>query len=100
MTPHQLIEFDWGLANSEKPFLWVIRLDLVGGNSTIVPSEFVTKTKDRPMLASWCHQEKILKHPSIGCFLTHSGWNSTLKSVCCGVSIISWPFFAEQQTNC
>ena len=32
MTPHQLIEFAWGLANSEKPFLWVIRPDLVGGN--------------------------------------------------------------------
>ncbi|XP_030944697.1 7-deoxyloganetin glucosyltransferase-like [Quercus lobata] len=100
MTPHQLIEFAWGLANSEKPFLWIIRPDLVGGNSAIVPSEFVTKTKDRGMLASWCHQEQILKHPSIGCFLTHSGWNSTLESVCCGVPMISWPFFAEQLTNC
>ncbi|KAL4614837.1 hypothetical protein ACB092_07G081600 [Castanea dentata] len=87
MTPHQLIEFAWGLANSEKPFVWIIRSDLVGGNSAIVPSEF-------------CHQEQILKHPSIGCFLTHSGWNSTLESVCCGVPMISWPFFAEQLTNC
>ncbi|KAK9989048.1 hypothetical protein SO802_029287 [Lithocarpus litseifolius] len=100
MTPHQLIEFAWGLANSEKAFLWIIRPDLVGGNSAIVPSEFITKTKDRGMLASWCHQEQILKHPSIGCFLTHSGWNSTLESVCCGVPMISWPFFAEQLTNC
>jgi len=29
MTPQQLIEFAWGLANSEKPFLWIIRPDLV-----------------------------------------------------------------------
>ena len=100
MTPHQLNEFAWGLANSEKPFLWIIRPDLVGGNSAIVTSEFATKTKDRGMLASWCHQEQILKHPSIGCFLTHSGWNSMLESVCCGVPMISWPFFAEQLTNC
>ena len=73
MTPEQLIEFAWGLANSEKPFLWVIRPDLVGGNSAVVPHEFVTKTKHRSMLASWCSQEQILKHPSIGGLLTHSG---------------------------
>ena len=100
MTPQQLIEFAWGLANSEKPFLWIIRPDLVVGDSAILPPEFVTKTKDRGMLASWCLQEQILKHPSIGGFLTHSGWNSTLESVCNGVPMISWPFFAEQQTNC
>ncbi|GLT63355.1 hypothetical protein SLA2020_359270 [Shorea laevis] len=100
MTPQQLIEFAWGLANSEKPFLWIIRPDLVAGNSAILPPEFVTETKDRSMLASWCTQEEILKHPSIGGFLTHSGWNSTLETVCGGVPLISWPFFAEQQTNC
>ena len=100
MTPQQLIEFAWGLANSEKPFLWIIRPDLVVGDSAVLPPEFLTKTKDRGMLASWCPQEEILKHPSIGGFLTHSGWNSTLDTVCGGVPVISWPFFAEQQTNC
>jgi hypothetical protein len=100
MTPQQLIEFAWGLANSEKPFLWIIRPDLVIGDSAVLPSEFITKTEDRGMLASWCPQEEVLKHPSIGGFLTHSGWNSTLETVSGGVPIISWPFFAEQQTNC
>ena len=71
MTPQQLIEFAWGLANSEKPFLWIMRPDLVEGDSAIVPPEFLIKTKDRGMLASWCPQEQILKHPSIGGFLTH-----------------------------
>ncbi|KAF8411203.1 hypothetical protein HHK36_003747 [Tetracentron sinense] len=52
------------------------------------------------MLASWCPQEQVLKHISIRGFLTHSGWNSTLESVCCGVPMIYWPFFAEQETNC
>ncbi|KAM3694560.1 hypothetical protein ACJW31_07G067100 [Castanea mollissima] len=100
MTPKQLIEFAWGLANSEKPFLWIIRPDLVVGDSAILPLEFVTKTKDRAMLATWCAQEQILKHQSIGGFVTHNGWNSTLEAVCGGVPMISWPFFAEQQTNC
>jgi hypothetical protein len=100
MTPQQLIEFAWGLANSEKPFLWIIRPDLVVGDLAVLPPEFITKTEDRGMLTSWCPQEEILKHPSIGGFLTHSGWNSTLESVCVGVPIISWPFFADQQINC
>ncbi|GLT63350.1 hypothetical protein SLA2020_359230 [Shorea laevis] len=45
MTPQQLIEFAWGLSNSEKPFLWIIRPDLVAGDSAILPPEFVTKRK-------------------------------------------------------
>ena len=66
IKPQQLIEFAWGLANNEKPLLWIIRLDLVVGDTTIVPLEFVNRTKNRGMLASWCSQEQTLKHPSIG----------------------------------
>ncbi|KAA3453878.1 7-deoxyloganetin glucosyltransferase-like [Gossypium australe] len=72
MTADQLNEFAWGLANSKQPFLWVIRPDLVGDESAVVPAEFVAETKDRGMLAT--------------CI---SG----------GVPMTCWPFFAEQQTN-
>ncbi|KAJ7968232.1 Glycosyltransferase [Quillaja saponaria] len=100
MSPQQLLEFAWGLANSRRPFLWVIRPDLVDGGSVILSYEFVNETKDRGLIASWCPQEQVLSHPSIGGFLTHCGWNSTIESLSCGVPIICWPFFAEQQTNC
>ncbi|KAL1315314.1 hypothetical protein HN51_042087 [Arachis hypogaea] len=100
MTNENLIEFAWGLANSNKKFFWVIRPDLVAGEIAVLPPEFVEVTKIRGMLANWCPQEQVLAHPSIGVFLTHSGWNSTLESVCGGVPMICWPFFAEQQTNC
>ncbi|GMY17300.1 7-deoxyloganetin glucosyltransferase-like [Fagus crenata] len=100
MTSSQLIEFAWGLANSKQSFLWIIRPDLVEGDSAMLPPEFLEETKERSLLASWCPQEQVLCHPSIGGFLTHSGWNSNLESVCGGVPMICWPFFAEQQTNC
>ncbi|XP_008219468.1 PREDICTED: 7-deoxyloganetin glucosyltransferase-like [Prunus mume] len=101
MTSEQLTEFAWGLANSKKAFFWVIRPDLVGeGKSVVVAPEFVEETKERGLLASWCPQEQVLSHPAVGGFLTHSGWNSTLESLCGGVPMICWPFFAEQQTNC
>ncbi|XP_060173252.1 7-deoxyloganetin glucosyltransferase-like [Lycium barbarum] len=100
MTPNQLMEFAWGLANSQQEFLWIIRPDIVSGDEAILPPEFVEETKKRGMLASWCSQEEVLNHPAIGGFLTHSGWNSTLESISSGVPMICWPFFAEQQTNC
>ena len=100
MSPDQLVEFAWGLANSNQSFLWVIRPDLVAGDAAILPHEFLSATKERSFLASWCPQENVLNHPSIGGFLTHSGWNSTIESVSAGVPVVCWPFFAEQQTNC
>ncbi|KAJ0988419.1 hypothetical protein J5N97_006775 [Dioscorea zingiberensis] len=100
ISNEQLIEFAWGLASSKHDFLWIIRPDLVRGDTAVLPQEFLEETKERGLLASWCSQEEVLRHPSIGGFLTHCGWNSTLESICGGVPVICWPFFAEQQTNC
>ncbi|KAF5458178.1 hypothetical protein F2P56_022232 [Juglans regia] len=100
MTEQHLKEFAWGLANSKHPFLWIVRPDVVMGDSAMLPEEFFEETKDRGLIASWCPQEQVLAHPAVGVFLTHCGWNSTLESVCCGVPLICWPFFADQQPNC
>ncbi|KAF5807630.1 putative 7-deoxyloganetin glucosyltransferase [Helianthus annuus] len=100
MTPQQLVEFCWGLAKSNNSFLWIIRPDLVIGDSAVLPPEFLAETSNRGLLASWCPQEQVLNHPSIGGFLTHSGWNSTIESISSGVPMICWPFFADQQPNC
>lgn len=94
-----LIEFAMGLANSEHPFLWIIRKDVVMGDSAILPEKFLEKTRERGMLTSWCSQEKVLAHHAVGVFVTHCGWNSMLEAISYGVPIICWPFFADQQTN-
>lgn len=99
MSDQELLELAWGLEASKQPFLWVIRPDLIHGNSAVLPSEFLEKVNDRSFLVSWAPQMKVLSHPSVGGFLSHSGWNSTLESICAGVPLISWPFLAEQPTN-
>ncbi|KAM5579895.1 7-deoxyloganetin glucosyltransferase-like [Rosa sericea] len=99
MTSSNLVEFAWGLANTKLPFFWVIRPDSVAGESAILPPEFVAETKQRGLIASWCPQEKVLNHPAVGGFLTHSGWNSMIESVTAGVPMLCWPVCADQQTN-
>ncbi|XP_062225352.1 UDP-glycosyltransferase 85A2-like [Phragmites australis] len=101
MSNEQLAEFAWGLANTGYAFLWNVRPDLVKGDeSPGLPPEFAAATEGRSMLSTWCPQAAVLAHEAVGVFLTHSGWNSTLESICGGVPMVCWPFFAEQQTNC
>ncbi|KAL3736490.1 hypothetical protein ACJRO7_025437 [Eucalyptus globulus] len=100
MTQQQLVEFAMGLANSNQRFLWVLRPDAVDGDTMTLPEEFIEGTRERGFLSGWSPQERVLCHPSIGGFLTHCGWNSTIESLSAGVPMLCWPCFGDQPTNC
>ncbi|KAI3690944.1 hypothetical protein L2E82_49157 [Cichorium intybus] len=100
MSLQDLTEFGWGLANSNHYFLWIIRSNVIVGESAVLPPEFEDVIKKRGFIASWCPQEKVLNHPSVGGFLTHGGWGSTIESLSAGVPMICWPFLWDQLTNC
>ncbi|EYU39133.1 hypothetical protein MIMGU_mgv1a021775mg [Erythranthe guttata] len=100
LTQHQLIELAWGLAGSERNFVWIVRPDSVRGENAPLPEEFWAEIRGRGFVAGWCPQEEVLGHAAVGGFLTHCGWNSLLESVCGGVPVLCWPLFADQNVNC
>ncbi|KAL3850629.1 hypothetical protein ACJIZ3_012511 [Penstemon smallii] len=98
----ELDEMAWGLAKSEQPFLWVVRPSLLNGSdqaNEFLPKDFVKVTKGRGCIVSWAPQKKVLEHTSVGGFLSHCGWNSTLESICEGVPMICRPCFSDQMVT-
>jgi hypothetical protein len=102
LSLEQLAELAWGLAASNRPFLWAVRPGMVAGDrgADALPDGFLHETRGRCFIVEWCAQEQVLRHRAVGGFLTHSGWNSTTESIWSGVPMICWPGFADQYINC
>ncbi|KDP44851.1 hypothetical protein JCGZ_01351 [Jatropha curcas] len=97
----KFLEIAYGLANSKQPFLWVIRPGLVSGKEWVeqLPNGFIEDLNGRGHIVKWAPQLQVLAHFAIGAFWTHSGWNSTLESICEGVPMICMPCFTDQKVN-
>lgn len=101
MEVSELTEMAWGLANSEQPFLWVIRPGLVKGSAWIehLPRKLPGNCSREGMHSKWAPQREVLTHSAVGGFLSHCGWNSTLESICEGVPMICRPALGDQKVN-
>ncbi|XP_030534061.1 phloretin 4'-O-glucosyltransferase-like [Rhodamnia argentea] len=95
LSKAQKREMACGLLETSRPFLWVIR-ESDGDDDELIHKEELDKIG---VIVPWCSQTDVLSHPSIGCFLTHCGWNSTLESLACGVPMVAFPQFGDQMTN-
>ncbi|XP_022764263.1 UDP-glycosyltransferase 76B1-like [Durio zibethinus] len=97
----EFLEIAWGLANSQQPFLWVVRPGSVNGSEWLeaLPNEFLEEISGRGHIVKWAPQQEVLAHPATGGFWTHNGWNSTLESICEAVPMICHPCFGDQRVN-
>ncbi|KAL0915854.1 hypothetical protein M5K25_013314 [Dendrobium thyrsiflorum] len=96
LTQEEFLEFWHGLVNSGHRFLWVVRPDLVAEGTALVE---MAGLEERVRLVAWAPQQEVLRHRAVGCFITHSGWNSTLESAAAGVPMVCWPWAWDQLVN-
>lgn len=96
----EFVEIASGLAKCSHPFLWVVRPGMVSG-SEWVPEGFDERWArgGGGLVVKWAPQREVLAHPAVGGFWTHSGWNSTIESICEGVPMLCYPFFGDQMAN-
>ncbi|XP_058081514.1 UDP-glycosyltransferase 84B2-like [Magnolia sinica] len=101
LSSKQMENIAWGLKNSCRPFLWVVKppeysvMDRTGQ----LPLELLKEMDGQGLVVTWCPQTKVLSHPSVACFVTHCGWNSILETVASGVPVITYPQWTDQPTN-
>uniref|UniRef100_A0A0E0M6L6 Glycosyltransferase n=1 Tax=Oryza punctata TaxID=4537 RepID=A0A0E0M6L6_ORYPU len=101
----QFQELARGLELTGRPFLWVVRPDIVHGDVHEYPDGFLDRlaasgnTGGRGKLVAWAPQQRVLAHPAVACFVSHCGWNSTMEGVRNGVPFVAWPYFADQFVN-
>lgn len=94
----QVVEIALGLELTGKPFLWVMRPGMnKEANEELAYCE--ERRGHRGRMVSWAPQEKVLRHPSVACFVSHCGWNSTMEGISNGVPFICWPYCADQFLN-
>jgi pathogen-inducible salicylic acid glucosyltransferase len=94
LSEEQTVEVANGLKDCGSYFLWVVRTS----EETKLPKDFEKKS-EKGLVVIWCSQLKVLAHESIGCFLTHCGWNSTLEALSLGVPIVAMPLWSDQGLN-
>ncbi|KAL6970946.1 Hexosyltransferase [Sarracenia purpurea var. burkii] len=100
VSKQQKEEIAGGLLASRLPFLWVIREGTKGKEDGEEEGlSCIEELEEQGMIVPWCSQVEVLSHPSLGCFVTHCGWNSTLEGIISGVPMVAIPQWSDQATN-
>ncbi|KAL2511113.1 UDP-glycosyltransferase 91B1 [Abeliophyllum distichum] len=102
LSKEEIEEIAYGLELSNVNFIWVVRFhggEKIGLHETL-PEGFQKRVGERGMIVEgWAPQAKILRHSSIGGFVSHCGWSSMLEAMEFGVPIIAMPMHLDQPIN-
>ncbi|XP_059317568.1 beta-D-glucosyl crocetin beta-1,6-glucosyltransferase-like isoform X2 [Lycium ferocissimum] len=107
LTKEEMEEVAYGLELSNVNFIWIVKFPRGEEQEVIkleeaLPQGFLERIGERGRIVEgWAPQARILKHQSIGAFVTHCGWNSILESIEFSVPIIALPmnFYSDQPMN-
>ncbi|KAG8076054.1 hypothetical protein GUJ93_ZPchr0006g43478 [Zizania palustris] len=97
VSHEQIREIAKGLEASGCRFLWVLKTtvvdrDDVAGVRDVLGDGFLERVHGRGRVTkAWVNQEEVLKHPAVGLFLSHSGWNSVTEAAAAGLPLLAWP---------
>uniref|UniRef100_A0ACD5ZTJ4 Uncharacterized protein n=1 Tax=Avena sativa TaxID=4498 RepID=A0ACD5ZTJ4_AVESA len=103
VVPDQIREIGAGLEASGCRFLWVVKTTVVDREDNaelkdVLGDGFLGRVQGRGLVTKeWVDQEAVLKHPAIGLYLSHCGWNSVTESAAYGVSMLAWPALGDQR---
>ncbi|KAI3789262.1 hypothetical protein L2E82_02054 [Cichorium intybus] len=79
-----------------RPFIWVVKQP---ENQESQQIGILEEIKEQGLIVSWSPQTAVLSHPSVGCFISHCGWNSLIESITAGVPVTACPRWIDQPTN-
>ncbi|KAM3321385.1 hypothetical protein P3S67_008587 [Capsicum chacoense] len=105
LSQEHINELALGLEQSNHRFIWVLRKGekaekLKEEDVKIeLPQGFEERVEGRGMVVNWAPQLEILRHSSMGGFMSHCGWNSCIESISMGVPLATWPISYDQSYN-
>lgn len=94
LSDEEFTEIAMGLELSGFPYFWVLKMQ---NTSNIESHKWLENQSKRGMVwRTWAPQLRMLAHKSVGGFLTHCGWSSSIEALQVGCSLIMLPFQNEQ----
>ena len=93
-----------GLEATNRPFLVVLNFpkgaDAEAEIAARVPPGLEERVKGRGVLhTGWVQQQRILQHPSVGCYVNHSGFSSVVEGLAAGCRLVLLPMKTDQYIN-
>ncbi|CAN6178406.1 unnamed protein product [Urochloa humidicola] len=105
VSREQIREIGAGLEASGHRFFWVLKTTTVdrddaGEAADVLGEGFLERVRGRGVVTkAWVDQEALLRHPAVGMFLSHSGWNSVTEAAAAGVPLLAWPRGGDHRVN-